>query len=398
MSSDARLGVGRSGSRDSAAAGREAATAALAQLGAAPPSLVLVFATAGHDQAALLGGVVSVTGAAPLSGCSAEGVITREGSDESSHAVAVMAVASPEITVDTFSVPGFAAVARRAGLELASRIAERGRTGRLLLLFPDGITGNCAELLEGLEGRLPFPVTIAGGTAGDLLTFQRTFQYHDGVATSDSVSAVLLGGDVEVELAVSHGCDLVGHQQTITRAERGLVYEIDHQPAWGLFKSYLAEDADTLEAMHIAHILLAERLPDVGGAIDGFTVRVPVRLDADSGALFFAAGMRTGTAVQVALRNPEKVCDHAVETAQALRARRPGQEPLVLLHLECAGRGRLLFGDEATARLIRPVQQVFGEHVPCIGLHTYGEIAPVGSRTCFHNYTGVLCALYATSR
>ena len=30
-----------------------------------------------------------------------------------------------------------------------------------------------------------------------------------------------------------------------------------------------------------------------------------------------------------------------------------------------------------------------------IGLHTYGEIGPVAGRTWFHNYTAVLCALYA---
>lgn len=33
-----------------------------------------------------------------------------------------------------------------------------------------------------------------------------------------------------------------------------------------------------------------------------------------------------------------------------------------------------------------------------LGSHTYGEIAPVGGRTMFHNYTRVLCALYARSR
>ena len=66
-----------------------------------------------------------------------------------------------------------------------------------------------------------------------------------------------------------------------------------------------------------------------------------------------------------------------------------------MLDLECAGRGALLFGAETTTQLCEPAQRVLGKDVPWIGLHTYGEIGPVGGRPCFHNYTAVLCAFYA---
>ena len=193
---------------------------------------------------------------------------------------------------------------------------------------------------------------------------------------------------------MSHGCDLVGEPQTITKTDGCFVEEIDGRRAWHVFREYLADDADSLEAMHVAHLLLAERIEGADD-FDGFTVRVPVRLDAERGALYFAAGLEEGTPVQIALRNADKVCDRAIEAASRLVARRG--PPLLLVQLDCAGRGRLLFDDDVTPRIIEPLQRAIGKNVPWVGLHTYGEIAPVGGRTLFHNYTGVLCAFYPRS-
>ncbi len=390
-----RSGVGTNGSRDSREAGRDAALAALEALEGMPPSLVLVFATAGHDQQSVLDGAREVTGHAKLAGCSAEGVITHDGSFEVSHAVAVMVIGSDDLAFGTHSATGFARDAAGCARELARGIRERGDEPAVVLLFPDGILGNCRELLAALEAELPWRPTILGGTAGDLLNFQQTWQYHDGQVKSDSVTAVTLSGRFDSEVVITHGCDLVGIPRTVTRAEHGFVYSIDDQPAWRLFKGYLDSETDSLEAMHVAHLLLAEHLPiSPSGLIDDFTVRVPVKLDAEHGALYFAAGLETGTRVQVALRNEDKVCDRAIVAASELRARRGGQDPLFVLQFDCAGRGRLLLGDRVTERLIHPVQQVLGEAVPWIGLHTYGEIAPIEGRTYFHNYTAVLCGIY----
>lgn len=390
-----RVGVGRSKNRSSVHAGAEAAREALAPLEGRPPSVVLVFATAGHDQEAILRGVRAITGEAPLVGCSGEGVITRHGSDEESHAVAVSTIASDELRFETFFVPGFVDDSRACGRALVEQIRERDAKGSLLLVFPDGIGGNCRELVEALEEGLPRETAIAGGTAGDLLAFERTWQYHGDRVATGGLSALLIGGSVRAELLVTHGCDLVGTERVVTRASGGFVEEIDDEPAWSFFKAYLDEGADTLETMHLNHLLLAERIGGREEGIDDFTVRVPVKLEAERGALYFAAGIREGTRVQLARRNPDKVCVRAIEGARRIVARSGGARPALVLDLECAGRGALLFGPSTTERLIAPVRAAFGdEDVPWIGLHTYGEIGRVAGRTWFHNYTAVLCALY----
>ena len=292
-------------------------------------------------------------------------------------------------------VAELAADSEVAGRKLAEKVAPHASPDDLLVLFPDGVHGNCRKLLaaleRGLENGKP-PPTIVGGTAGDLFQFERTYQYRNDHAFSDGVAALLISG-VDAELVISHGCDLVGEPQTITKTDGCFIEEIDGQRAWDLFKGYLDDDADTLEAMHVAHLLLAERIRGpVPESFAPFTVRVPVRLDASRGALYFAAGLEEGTPVQVALRNPDKVCDRAIEAAQRLVTKRG--RPALMLQLDCAGRGRLLFDEQTTARIVEPVQQAVGKDVPWLGLHTYGEIAPVGTETLFHNYTGVLCALY----
>jgi methyl-accepting chemotaxis protein len=295
---------------------------------------------------------------------------------------------------EAFSAQGFKDDADKAADELCRQVGPDADQGGLLLIFPDGILGNCRQLIESLERQLPDTVAIAGGTAGDLLKFERTYQYHGRSVLSGGVSALLISGDFDVELTVSHGCDLIGRPQVVTRAADGYVHEIDGEPAWDVFRSYLPDDSNGLEAVHVAHLLLAEHIDEADAQFGEYSVRVPVRLERDTGALYFAAGLDEGTEVQLALRNAEKVCSRAIEAAEGMMRRRQGQAPSLVMQLDCAGRGRLLFDEAVSESLIVPVQQAIGEDLPWIGLHTYGEIAPVGRRTYFHNYTGVLCALY----
>lgn len=387
-----RIGIGRSRSRDSRAAGAEIGKQAVAALEGRAPSIVLLFAAMGHDQSALVRSVREATGGSPLVGCSAEGTISRQGSEEQSHAAVAAAIASDDVTFDHFLVPGFGEDSAGSARALAKEVRASGRKG-LLVVFPDGISGNCRELITTLEAELPDGYVIIGGTAGDTFTFERTCQFRDDVVASGSVSALLIGGAVEPEIAITHGCRLIGTQRRVTRTDGGWVCEIDGEPAWDFFKGYLPDGADTLEAMHVAHLLLTERVTTPDPHFGDFTVRVPIKLDPARRALYFAAGIATGTPVQLAIRDPDAVCERAVAAAKRLVERRPGETPLLLLQLDCAGRGAVLFGD-ATAQLIAPMQAAVGADVPWIGLHTYGEIAPVGGQTYFHNYTAVLCALY----
>ena len=388
--------VGKSNVRRAGPAGHEAAEKALGRLPAGKADVVLVFATAGYDQAALLQGVREVTKDTPLVGCSGEGVITQEGSDEGAHAVAVMAIASDKATFQTFRVEGYSKDPGACGVAIADRVREAGeRRAKVLLLFPDGLTGNCTDMLRALKQRLPFPVVVAGGTAGDMMKLQATYQYCDGVVGQDSVAAVLLGGDIEAEVVVSHGCEPLGLERTVTRSDGTRVFEIDDQPAWTVFKEYLDGDPQDLAAADVVHLCIGEQVPGLARDGHGYQViRTPLGLDKETGSLFFPGGLAQGVTIQMTRRDPEQIRRSAIESAETLAARRPGRKVALMFQFDCAGRGRVIFGEHATKNAVAPIQEVIGRDVPWLGFHTFGEIAQLGAAPYFHNYSVVLCALY----
>lgn len=401
-----KVGTGHSTKRSAAQAGAEAARAALAGLAGQPAKAVIVFANPGYDQTALLAAIRSVVGPdTVLCGCSSEGIIFRGGCSEHVCVVSVTAFASDDMTFHAFNVAGFSRDAAACGVEVARRIGALGpERARAAFVFPDGVTGNASALLRGLDDALAFAVPITGGTAGDVMkTGSREFvthQYLQGEVSRDSVSVLVIGGAVVVETMVSHGCTPLGMQRTVTSEAGGWVHEIDGQPAWDVLKEYLDGDPSDLLSADIMHLCIGEPLsPELRELVGGrfgsdYLIRTPMTLGADRRSLFFPGGLQLGNTIQFTRRDPELVSANAEQCAVALAARRPGQAPVAVFQFDCAGRGRNLFGDQAVDKAVLPLQRAFGDAAAWTGFRTFGEIAQIGRRSIYQNYTVVLCALY----
>lgn len=392
-----RSGVGSSNSRDARGAGREAAERACASLGGQAPSFCLVFSGSAHSAPALLEGVRGVVGSAALSGCTGEGVIAGGRSDESAHAVAVMAIASDAFRFEPLLVRDYSADPAAAGAALARQVRERARGDELaLFVFPDGLLGNCTEMLAALDRERPSGLTVVGGAAGDALQFRQTHQFHDDTVASDAIAAVLVRGRGALEVSVSHGCAPIGLERTITCVDGPWVREIDGQPAWEVFRQYLEgvpEEFSTDGAMHLSIGELRREGPSVGE--ESLIIRTPLGLDRATGGLLFpGGGLAAGDRIRLTRRDPEQVRRSARAAAAALARRRPGERPALVLQLDCAGRGRQMFGSRTAEHILEPLQAELGRETPWIGFHTYGEIAPVAGETNYHNFTVALCALY----
>jgi hypothetical protein len=228
-----------------------------------------------------------------------------------------------------------------------------------------------------------------------MMRFEKTYQYHDGKAYNDGVSAVLISGSVQADVIVSHGCEPIGVEHTVTKAEGPFVVEIDDEPAWDLFREYCEDDPEDLMSAEVVYLCIGERLPaDLASDYDEFIIRTPFGLDKDRGALFYPGGIAEGTTVQLTRRDADKIHDRLVQSVDRLVSRHPGQKPALVFQFDCCGRGRLIFGEKTTAATIDPMQQAIGKDVPWVGFHCYGEIAPIKQKTYYHNNTVVLCALY----
>ncbi len=389
--------VGKSNDPSGFQAGAEAAREALAGLPGGQADLLLVFATASYDQDSLVRGIRSKAEGVPMSGCSGEGVITLRDSAEVEHAVGIMAVSSDLLSFHTYQLQSFAREPVERGAELAgfvNGIETDDVVG--ILVFPDGLGGNCLRFLESLAGNLNKQVPVVGGTAGDSFDFHRTFQYHGDHPISDGVSAVVITGSGELEIGVSHGCKPIGMEREITRSADGWVYEIDGRPAWGVFKEYLDGDPRDLNAEGTSHLCIGEPLdPGLHEAYGPFVIRSPFKLDKETGGLFFpGGGLATGQRIQLTRRDREEIIAGARDCARGILERRGGRRPDLVFQFDCAGRGRVLFGREACPAIVEPLQEILGVETPWLGFHTFGEIAPIGNRMYYHNYSVALCAVY----
>lgn len=390
-----QAGIGRSNSLDTFAAAREAWDQARAPLDGAP-SCVIVFATSGYELEPLVQTLRTLAPEAALVGCSAEGVVTQGRSDEVDHALGIMAIRSDRLCFDALLVDGYGASSVEAGRELARRVVALGRESPLaLLVFPDGISGDCSAFLDALGAGLPTPIPIAGGAAADALRMDRTQQFAGNAVRTGAVSALLISGSGRAAVAVGHGCRPIGRARSVTRVADGWVAALDERPAWDWFRRYLEGEPEDLRAdgiMHLSVGLLGE------GADDSSVVRTPMLLRKEDGALFFpGGGIREGARIRLVRRDASTMCESARDTGRAIADAGDGARPDLVLQFDCSGRGKLLFGSDTAGQIVEPVQQIVGKDVPWLGFHTYGEIAPLEGRARYHNYTVALLAIFPPS-
>jgi hypothetical protein len=390
-------GVGRSEAREARLAGREAGRAARLGLAGRSPNLALVFATTGYDQSVVLAGLAEELPGVPTVGCSGEGIIAGPVSDENERAVAALALASDTMRFEPFLVRDYSANPRAAGEALARQVnAAAGDDAIALVLFLEGLLGNASEMLEGLDATLARRIPVVGGAAADAQQFERTFQYAHGEVVTDGISALLIQGRGRLDFAVSHGCMPIGLERRITRADGPWVHEIDGRPAWTVFRQYLEGEPDDLNSEGMIHLSVGEALPEtLSGGYEPFIIHTPLGLDRATGALFFpGGGIRTGATIRVSRRDPVRIGVSARACAERIRAHHDGRRPAFVLQFDCAGRGKQMFASRTAEHVVHPLQAVLGTDTPWIGIHTYGEIAPIGGATRYHNFTVALCAIY----
>jgi hypothetical protein len=304
-----------------------------------------------------------------------------------------MAIKSASVRFQVFHGQGVKADSHAVGDEIGAQIARSQPSDAVgLIVMSDGLGTNFDKFTQGLrqhvgEDELP----MFGGLAGDNWRMKETLQFHDDEVITDGVVAVLISGDARLAWSVNHGCVAMDRERTITKADQNKVYEIDGEPVLEVFKEYLRpEEIDNWDqaVVNLCLGFKAEGLEDY----DEYQIRFMPGKDDATGAVLIPTEVEPGTSVWMTRRDKEKIINGVDRIGDSMVAQLGGQDPALVFHFDCAGRGNMIFRDDEKKQVLDRLESRFT--APWMGFYTYGEIGPVGGRDCFHNYTLVLLALY----
>jgi hypothetical protein len=218
----------------------------------------------------------------------------------------------------------------------------------------------------------------------------RTFQYfNDSVLTSGAVAVAIDGLTPVAEL--THGAEAIGLAMHATRTDGNTVLELDGRPALDVWCEQLGVAA-RLEVGNTANWALGIR-PSGDGPYEGLITRAPFAFDHERGALVFQAPIPEGAEVQICIRTQNAVLGGARAMGTRLADALVGKRKVLALGSECGARPAPFLGRELAALEISEMQSKLPKSLPWLGMYAWGEIAPIGGCSEFHNFTFPLCVL-----
>ena len=235
-------------------------------------------------------------------------------------------------------------------------------------------------------------VRLAGGAAGDDLHMKETHVGLGGAAATDAVVIGLIYSKAPLGVGVCHGHQPLSKSLKATRAEGGVVHEIDGQPAWKVWQEETRASAarrgvdnSTLKPDEVTPFLLRYE----AGLSTGSELKIRAPLSrSEDGSLTFACGIPQGSVFRITESEPQRQIDSAREAARRALAQTGGHPVAGAVVFDCICRN-LILGDQFKTAVQSIASELGG--VPLAGFETYGEIAlDAGDMSGFHNTTTVV--------
>lgn len=263
------------------------------------------------------------------------------------------------------------------------------------LVHAEGGSSGLREELKALSDR-----TATGYLFGGLSSARNQPLCFADEVMLGGISGVAFGPEAPVISRVTQGCQPIGPQRTITRAEGNYLVTLDKGRA---LDCVLEDLGQTLE---ISDIELGEQLAatlaglttvseDASAKHGQFGTNTEVRhivgVGRKAGVLVVADQMDNGTRLAFCRRNAEAAQHDLMRILEEVRAQANAAGGIRgALYISCSGRGGPHFGRPNAE--FEMVSQALGD-VPLIGFFAGGEIA----RHHLYGYTGVLTVFAASA-
>lgn len=241
-----------------------------------------------------------------------------------------------------------------AGVSAAQEILT-DRT-KVCIAFSEGLKSDSESFLNGFTS-VRSDVMLAGGNAGDDLTFTRTYVMKENRLYEDGIVIAVLNSDVlQVDNAYSLNWTSVGKEMTVTRADKNVVYEIDGLPVKERYTHYLgAETVARVPAGAIEFPLVKIE--------DGVRIARSIIAQSDDGGFVYAGHFNDGDRVRFAFGNIEKILNHAVDIRKDVAS-----VPVEATYIYSCSVRKLFLQEQLNYEF-----GLINEIAPTAGFFTYGE-------------------------
>ncbi|MCP5278743.1 MAG: FIST C-terminal domain-containing protein [Thiobacillus sp.] len=354
----------------------------LAPLSVLEPNLVLAFAAPQYFTDPVLPGWLGKTFPdARRIALSTAGEITSQGVNSDSIVVTAVRLERSPFRIAATDIAGMEDSAG-AGRRLAEQLAAPDL--KAVILLSQGVAVNGSDLIAGAVAILGQGVPITGGLAGDNGAFSRTWSLLDNQVSDRLMLAIGLYGDA---IHFAHGSfggwQSFGPARKATRAEGNVLYELDGEPALGIYKRYLGDYAQDLPASGLLFpfAILSDDHQETG------LIRTLLGIDEAQGSLTLAGDIPQDGYLRLMHASTEALVDGAEAAALAAREMQSGKGQGLALLVSCIGR-KLVMGDRVDEE-VEAVGAVFGQNCTLAGFYSNGEISPFLKTTeCkLHNQT-----------
>ena len=346
------------------------------------PDAVLAFASVDYDFDEIAREFGRHWGGVPTIGGSMDGTFIA-GGGYVEDGVAVLAVRNEQLQVRTALARNLGqdshAATRRA---LAAALEGTDGPPDVIWLTPDGLTGNMDAVLRAIRETCGDQTLVLGATTGDHWEFVSARQLHGATSHADSLPMMLWWGGIGLGTGVESGWDPVSDPIEVTAVEANTLLGLDGRPALEVFTQHFGE----LVREAIGEYPLAV-YPDPDS--QAFYLRAIYRIDEERGSLHLAGEVPLGATVRLTNVLPQALLDGAARSTATALGQNP--DPAGVLVVSCAARKWML-----GARVEREMETILaavGPDLPVLGVYSFGEIAPLGGLSRFHNETCVTLAL-----
>lgn len=277
------------------------------------------------------------------------------------------------------------------GMQLGEKLNAPDLRG--VFVLSDGTLVNGTQLCAGLTQTLPKNTPTTGGLAGDADRFEHTWVCCNSLPKRGMIAAVAICGE-SAELL--HGCeggwDPFGPERTVTASAGNVLYELDNEPALGIYEKYLGEQAAQLPASALLFPLLLRR-PGQKTTV----VRTILGISRDAGTMTFAGDIPEGSTVQLMRTKFDGLINGAAKAVSMIPLSTEQSTTAACVPISCVGRRLIL--KHRTEEELEEVVSALPQGTPSVGFYSYGEISPHANAACeLHNQTMTLTVFVEHTR